>query len=276
MSTSVQTVAFQNAVLRSLGSECIERLRLKPVRLEAERRIVGAGDPMRWLLFLESGSVALGVPLRDGSVIETGILGNRSLVCATALLGARKSLNQVTVRSPGHGFVCPVEQGIQEFGQGGAFHDLALGCLHVQLMQATQIAACNRCHDVEQRLCRWMLDCHSESAAPHIPITQEDLAEALGVRRTTITVTMHQLRIQNVVDYSRGRIRLIDKPALELLTCECYEALRKISGAAALVRNGLPARFGPRVAPEMEHRIHAVHVHDGQREMERLARLRVH
>ncbi len=254
--TSPQPQVFQNAVLRSLPTDCIQRLRLKPVKLDPDRRIAGPADPVRWLLFVESGSVGLGVPLKDGSVIDTGIAGNKSLVCATALMGSREALHQATVRSPGHGFVCSIEHGLQEFSLGGQFHDQALACLYAQFMQASQIAACNRRHDVEQRLCRWMLHCESESGAQYIHATHESLADALGVRRTTVTVTMHLLRTQGLIGYSRGRISLIDRSALEARSCECFEALRRRSVTGEFSNRGLGNKLAPQVVPALNEGIH--------------------
>ena len=97
---------------------------------------------MRWLLFIETGSVALSLPLRDGSAIETGIFGNKSVVSATALIGPRESLHQATVRCAGHGFICSIENGLEEFARAEGFHDLILADVHALLMQVTQIAAC--------------------------------------------------------------------------------------------------------------------------------------
>ncbi len=264
--TSPQPRIFQNAVLRSLPGDSIERLRLKPVKLEADRRIAGPEDSMWWLYFIEAGSVALSVPLKDGSAIDTGVLGSRSMVGATALLGTSESLQQATVRSPGHAFVCSIEHGIEEFARAGEFHDLALACLHAQLMQSSQIAACNRCHDVEQRLCRWMLHCGHESSSGHIQVTQENLAEALGVRRTTVTLSMHLLRSEGLIDYSRGNIQLLDQARLEARACECYEALRKLSGAGKLSSCYSAHKIGPQAVPALGYSIHSLPPNGGHRE----------
>ena len=248
MMISPQPQIFQNAVLRSLNGDCIERLRLRPVKLEAERRIAGPDDAHRWLLFIEAGSVALGVPLRDGSVIDTGLLGNRSIVSLTALLGTRESLYRATVRAPGHGFICSVDSAIEEFGRPGQFRDLVLSCLHAQLMQVSQLAACNLRHDVQQRLCRWMLQCQNEAPSRQIYATQEILAEALGVRRTTVTGTMLQLRTEGLIAYSRGTIRLLDQAALEARACECYKTIRDSSSVTKLSQRAPGNRVAPQLA----------------------------
>jgi CRP-like cAMP-binding protein len=218
--------SFRNEVLRRLDARSLERLRLKAVQIEAGQRISGGGDQISKLLFLESGAVQFNILFRDSSQIQVAIAGTNSIVGATALLDRTRSLYEATAQTAGHGFSCLVENARQEFARHELFQQLTLGCIQMHLMQVAQLSGCNAKHSVEQRLCRWLLLSHDEMPWKEICVTQEALANALGVRRTTVTLAMDELRVAGLVDYSRAHIRVLSRPALELRACECYEVIR--------------------------------------------------
>ncbi len=226
MATTAQPRLFQNFVLRSLDYQSLERLQLTPVTVQSGQKIAAPDHPIRRLFFFEAGCAGVGVLTMDGNVIETAILGHRSVVGADALLGVCTSRQEVIVRSPGHGFVCATACALEEFSRHGKFHDLILRSIHTQLIQSSQIAACNACHDAKQRLCRWLLHSQDESGVPQVYATQESLGEALGIRRTTVSIIMEQLQKRGLVHYKRGQISLLDRSALEACACECYKVLR--------------------------------------------------
>ncbi len=239
---------FQNTVLRSLNSESLDRLQLRPVTVQPGQLIVAAGDCARSVLFLESGSVAVSIPLADGSLIETAMLGWRSVVGAAALLRIEGAGHQIVGRSPAYGFVCSLKNARREFALSGQFHDLALGCLHAQLLQTSQIAACNGRHDAEQRICRWLLRYQDESGKEQIHVTHEILGEALSIRRPTVTLALDLLRNQGFIGYRRGQISLLNRSMLEAHACECYRVLRR-----ALTPDSRPQCSSPhrQISPSM-------------------------
>jgi CRP-like cAMP-binding protein len=217
---------FRNGILRRLDGASLERLRLKAVQIEGGQRITGTGDQISKLLFLESGAVQFNILFRDSTQIQVAMAGIHSILGATALLDRTPSLYETTAQGAGHGFFCLIENARQEFARHELFHQLALSCIQMQLMHVAQLSGCNAKHSVEQRLCRWLLLCQDEMPWKELCVTQEALANALGVRRTTVTLAMDELRMAGLVDYSRGHIRVSDRPALELRACECYQVIR--------------------------------------------------
>lgn len=201
---------------------------MKAVHIEGGQRISRCGERISKLLFLESGVVQFNLLFRDSTQIQVAMGGIDSIVGAAALFESSHSFYETTMQTAGHGFFCLLENAQREFARHEQFHELTLGYVQMQLMQVTQLSGCNARHNVEQRLCRWLLLCQDEMPWKEICVTQEALANALGIRRTTVTLAMDELRIRGLVDYSRGRIQVLDRALLERHACECYEVLRKL------------------------------------------------
>ena len=228
MGKPVQHSLFSNAILKGLPSSSLEQLSLSGVRLAVGEPIVRPDSLLRSILFVEAGCVALVTRLADGSLTETALLGNRSAVGCVALVGQQKSSQGIAVRSPGYGYLSPIEKAREEFAKNSLFHDLALDSLRTELMQTAQLAVCNRRHDVEQRISRWLLHCNMESGTPGISVPQEGLSVALGVMRTSVGVVIESLRSRGLITSSLGEIRVSDQSGLENCACECYKALRAL------------------------------------------------
>ncbi len=144
----------------------------------------------------------------------------------SALMGTRKSLNRVYMQRGGSGFSSPIEAAKAEFALCGEFHHLALRYVQAQLTQTTQSAGCNAKHDIEQRLARWLLPCADRARSTTIPISQEFLADMLGVSRPRVRIAAHRLKEKGLIQYARGTICIPDPKALEERACECYRVVK--------------------------------------------------
>ncbi len=213
---------FKNKILQRLDPEVIRRLELQPVRLELEHSIEGPGEPIEKLYFIESGIGSMTATFKDGSQVEVGMFGSESVMGASALIGTKRSLNRVYMQAAGNGYTSVVAVAQREFRQHGDFHNYVLRYMQAQLLQASQSAGCNGRHDTMQRLSRWLLMCADRMETDTLPLKQEFLAEMLGTGRPTVSLAAETLQRLKLIDYSRGRIRLLDRSGLEARACECY------------------------------------------------------
>jgi len=219
---SLNTDGFKNTLLRALDWDIIARLGLQPVKFELKHEIESPGDPIDRLYFLEAGMASMTTTFKDASQVEVGMFGYESVIGVSALMGTKASLNRVYTQIAGHGYSCRVEDARREFRLGGRFQSLALRYVQAQLVQAMQSAGCNAKHNFEQRLARWLLLCADRAHVDTFKISQEFLADMLGVRRPTVSTTAGILKRKGLIDYSRGEIRILDVPGLTKTSCECY------------------------------------------------------
>ena len=219
---SLRTSGFKNTLLKALDGDIVERLGLQPIKFELKHEIEYPGDPIDHLYFLEEGMASMTTTFEDGSQVEVGMFGYESVIGVSALMGTKKSLNRVYTQIAGHGYTCHVEDARREFRLGGAFHFLALRYIQAQLVQAMQSAGCNAKHSFEQRLARWLLICADRAHTDTFMISHEFLADMLGGRRPTISTTAQILKRKGLIEYTRGKIRILDVPGLTKAACECY------------------------------------------------------
>lgn len=217
---------YKNRILGALESDVLHRLSLKPVTLTSGRDIEQPGQPIRQLIFIEQGIGSMTTTFADGFQVEVGMFGTESVMGASALIGTRRSLNKVYMQMAGCGFSCDTELAIREFACFGRFHDLVLRSVQAQLVQASQSAGCNAHHHISQRLARWLLLCADRCESPVLPLTHEYLADMLGTNRSTVSVAAESLQRQGLIQYSRGKVIILDRPGLEAHSCECYPVVR--------------------------------------------------
>jgi CRP-like cAMP-binding protein len=216
------TSNYKNTLLKALDGDIIERLRLQPVKFELKHEIECPGDPIDNLYFLEEGMASMTTTFKDESQVEVGMFGFESVIGISALMGTKTSLNRVYTQIAGHGYSCRVEDARREFRLGGHFQSLALRYVQAQLVQAMQSAGCNAKHSFEQRLARWLLLCADRANIDTFKISQEFLADMLGVRRPTVSTAAGILKRKGLIEYTRGEIRILDVPGLTQASCECY------------------------------------------------------
>jgi CRP-like cAMP-binding protein len=217
---------FKNRILQRLEPDVIQRLQLKQFALSSGLEIENPGEPIRHLIFIEDGIGSMTTTFRDGFQVEVGMFGVESVMGASALVGTRRSLNKVYMQMPGYGFSCTLAAATAEFARFGRFHDLVLRYLQAELVQTCQSAGCNAHHEVPQRLSRWLMLCADRSESPTLNLTQEYLADMLGTARTSVSIAAEGLQREGLIQYSRGKVTITDRPGLEKRACECYRVVR--------------------------------------------------
>jgi len=220
-------LALDNKLLASLPRDHFDRLlpHLTTVQLPQGLVLFESGDEVDQVYFPQYGMLSLLAVLRDGKAIETATVGREGVVGAMAGLGLYKSLVRVVVQMP----VSVSKIAATHFRTVAASSDPVRNfCVRyneVLLSQARVTAACNALHSIEARFCRWLLQSADRAANDTVALTQEFLAEMLGVRRTSVTEVASKVQSAGAITYSRGVIRILDRPALLRMSCECYETL---------------------------------------------------
>jgi CRP-like cAMP-binding protein len=226
-SVSKVGLPLDNKLLAALPRDHFDRLLpyLTSVSLPQGLVLYEAGDEVDQVYFPHYGMLSLLAVLRDGKAIETATVGREGVVGAMAGLGLYKSLVRVVVQMP----LAVSKIAATHFRTVAAGSDIIRNlCIRyneVLLSQARVTAACNALHPIEARFCRWLLQSADRSASDIVPLTQEFLAEMLGVRRTSVTEVASKVQNAGVITYSRGVIKILDRPALARMSCECYETL---------------------------------------------------
>jgi CRP-like cAMP-binding protein len=217
----------KNLLLASLsaGDAAAIQPHLKHIQLEHRKILFETGDPIDAVYFPTSAIVSIVVGLSTGEMVEAAMVGRDGVVGASSALDGKISLSRAIVQIAGDTLVCDVDA-----LKGAALqsHTLLSKLIrHEQTVfsQAQQSTACMASHDVEARLCRWLLRARDLSGSDALVFTQEFLAEMLGVRRTSVTTTAHTLQRAGMIKYSRGKIQILDLEALREGACECYETV---------------------------------------------------
>ena len=218
-----------NGLLASLPVAELERIapRLARVTLRAGTVVHAAGRPARRLYFPIDCLVALLHGTSEGKSLEIAVVGNEGLVGAAAYLGARISPERAVILSAGDAFVIEYHVVSQELGPASAFHMRLLLFIQALMTQVAQTALCNRYHGIEQQVCRWLLLSFDRLEGGVLRVTQEAIAEMLGVRRVGVTEVAMRLQKKGIIRYRRGCIELTDRAALESAACECCQVLRE-------------------------------------------------
>jgi CRP-like cAMP-binding protein len=213
-----------NRLLASLPPADFELLRpqLKLVELIHEDVLFDAGDPVNWAYFPHHGVVSLVVMLTEGETIEAAMVGRAGVVLGAAALDGGVALNRGIVQVQGAASVLDVETLRRAAEQSVAFRTALMRHEQVLFAQAQQSAACNATHIVEARMARWLLWTHELSGSDTLGLTQEFLAQMLGVRRTSVSLVANTLQNAGLIRYRRGRIEITDLEGLQAASCECY------------------------------------------------------
>jgi CRP-like cAMP-binding protein len=200
---------------------------LKPVTLRSEEVLYEPDEPIRHVYFPTSGMISLLVVLHNGSVAEVGRVGNEGMVGLPVFLGLWTSHTRAFVQIPGEALRMRAQVFRQQARPGGPLANLLLRCTQTLMRHSERLTACNTWHPVEQRLSRWLLTTHDRVRADQFEVTQEFLSQMLGVHRQSVTVAARNLQKAGLIRYSRGKLRILDRPGLEGASCECYRALRQ-------------------------------------------------
>src|SRR5436853_4465615 len=222
-------LVHSNAILASLseGDAAALRPHLQATHLQQKTVLFEAGDDINAIYFPITAVVSLVVGLATGEMTEAAMVGKDGAVGIASALDGKVSLSRAIIQLAGDAMVC----------DPAAFRSAALQSekliskvmRHEQTLfaQAQQSTACMANHEVEARLCRWMLRARDLAGSDELPFTQEFLGDMLGVRRTSVTTVAHTLQGAGIIQYSRGRIRIVDVERLKESACECYETVRE-------------------------------------------------
>ena len=163
----------------------------------------------------------------DGASAEIAVVGDEGMVGISLFMGGGTTPSRALVQSAGQAFRLPKETMKQEFERQGAFQFLLLRYTQALITQMAQTAVCNRHHTLDQQLCRWLLLSLDRLATQELSMTQELIANMLGVRREGVTEAAGKLQSLDLIRYSRGRISVLNRPGLEARVCECYAVVKK-------------------------------------------------
>jgi CRP-like cAMP-binding protein len=221
--------ARENHLLAVLPGSEYERLlpHLEIAPLPLGKALYESGDQLNHVYFPTTAIVSLLYELENGASAEIAVVGNEGIVGIALFMGGDTMPNRAVVQSAGQAYRLQGRLLKQEFGRAGTFQHLLLRYTLALLSQMAQTAVCNRHHSVDQQLCRWLLLSLDRLPANELSMTQELIANMLGVRREGVTEAAGKLQDAGLIHYSRGRITVLDRPGLEARVCECYDVVRK-------------------------------------------------
>lgn len=219
---------FSNRLLKALSSSDAAALQphLRSVQLRQKKILHETGRPITLVYFPTGAVVSLVINLSSGASVETAMVGLDGVVGASAALDGRKSLNQAVVQLAGSSLVCEVGDLASMAMQSVSMLSILVRHEQALLVQAQQSAACMSSHTVEARLCRWLLRARDLSGSDTLDFTQEFLAEMLGAQRTSVTLSAQMLQEAGLIEYKRGKIRILDANRMREAVCECYQAVK--------------------------------------------------
>jgi CRP-like cAMP-binding protein len=218
-----------NQLLNALSEDIKLRLfpKLKPVRLPLGKVLYESGDTMQQVYFPIDCIVSLLYVMESGASGEISVVGNEGVVGIALFMGGESTPSRAIVQSGGYGFSLSKGDVKAEFNRHGQMLHLMLRYTQALITQMAQTAVCNRHHSIDQQLCRWLLLSMDRLTSNRLTMTQELIANMLGVRREGVTAAAGKLQNQGVISYVRGEITVIDRPQLEVLCCECYSVVKK-------------------------------------------------
>jgi CRP-like cAMP-binding protein len=185
------------------------------------------GEVPLYVYFPTDSIVSLMYTTADGNAAEIAMVGNEGLIGIAVFMGGRTTPSRAIVQSAGFSYRLTARQLEEEFHRNGEMQRLLLRYTQALITQMAQTAVCNRHHSVDQQLCRWLLLSLDRLASNRLTMTQELIANMLGVRREGVTEAAGKLQKLGVIRYSRGQIEVLDRPRLEQLCCECYAVVKR-------------------------------------------------
>jgi CRP-like cAMP-binding protein len=218
----------QNHLLAALPAEEYDRMlpHLELVSMPLGWAVYEAGGPQSYVYFPTTSIVSLLYVMQNGASAEIAVTGNDGLVGIALFMGGESTASRAVVQSAGYGYRFKAAALKTEFVLGGPLQHLALRYTQALITQMAQTAVCNRHHELEQQLCRWLLLSLDRLSSNKLEMTQELIANMLGVRREGVTEAAGKLQDAGVIKYVRGRITVLDRAQLEARVCECYAVVK--------------------------------------------------
>jgi CRP-like cAMP-binding protein len=218
----------KNSLLEALPATEFERWlpKLEAVDMPLGKVLYESGDTMHHVYFPTDSIVSLLYVMESGASAEIAVVGFEGLVGISLFMGGESTPSRAVVQSAGKGIRLSARTVKDEFNRAGPTMHLLLRYTQALITQMTQTAACNRHHSLDQQLCRWLLLSLDRLRGPNLLMTQELIANMLGVRREGVTEAALNLQKLGLIRYARGHITVLDRPALEKRTCECYAVVK--------------------------------------------------
>jgi CRP-like cAMP-binding protein len=219
----------QNRLLNALPPAERERIfpHLRLVPLPLGTVLYESGDTQRYIYFPTDAIISLLYVMKNGASAEIAVVGKDGAIGIALFMGGATTTNRAIVQSAGSAYRLTRKRLEQEFGRHGEMLHVLLRYTQALITQMAQTAVCNRHHSVDQQLCRWLLLSLDRLNGNKLIMTQELIANMLGVRREGVTEAAGKLQKAGVIEYSRGRITVLDRGRLESMSCECYDVVRK-------------------------------------------------
>jgi CRP-like cAMP-binding protein len=219
----------QNHLFRALPADARERIfpHLEPIEMPLGYVLYESGSHMGHVYFPTYSIVSLLYVMEDGASAEIAVVGHEGMVGVALFMGGETTPNRAIVQSAGHAYRLKGALLKEEFNRSGALHHLLLRYTQALLTQMAQTAVCNRHHSLHQQLCRWLLLSLDRLSSNKLSMTQELIANMLGVRREGVTEAAGRLQEQGLIQYQRGHITVLDRPGLEASCCECYAVVKR-------------------------------------------------
>ncbi len=228
MAESARHTPHQNHLLDALPSSDYERIasHLEPIRLSLGEALYESGGQLRHVYFPTTSIVSLLYVMEDGASAEIAIVGNEGILGVSLFMGGDTTPSRAIVQSAGHAFRLRADFLKEEFARFGPTMHLLLRYTQALITQMAQTAVCNRHHSVDQQLCRWLLLSLDRLQSNELSMTQELIANMLGVRREGVTEAAGRLQKAGLIRYSRGQITVLDRAGVEARSCECYQVVK--------------------------------------------------
>lgn len=218
-----------NSLLAALPED--EWLRIEPnleeIAMPLGQVLYESGCNLSHMYFPVTSIVSLLYITENGSSVEIAVVGNEGILGISLFMGGNTTPSRAVVQSAGYGYRLSASLLKAEFNRGGATQRLLLCYTQALMTQMTQTAVCNRHHSLEEQLCRWLLLSLDRLSSNHLYMTQELIANMLGVRRESVTESAGKLQHEGLIQYRRGHIEVLDRPRLEAKVCECYKVVKK-------------------------------------------------
>ncbi len=219
----------QNHLLAALPASEFARLsvHLELVKMPLGEALYESGGRMQHVYFPTTSIISLLYVMEDGSSAEIAVVGNEGILGVSLFMGGETTPSRAVVQSAGYGYRLKAPLLKQEFDRAGPVLRLLLRYTQALITQMAQTAVCNRHHSLQQQLCRWLLLSLDRLQSDDLTMTQELIANMLGVRREGVTEAAGNLQRAGLIRYSRGHITVVDRPGLEKVVCECYAVVKK-------------------------------------------------
>jgi CRP-like cAMP-binding protein len=219
----------QNHLLAALPLEAQERIlpHLELAEMPLGKVLYESGESSRYVYFPTNSIVSLLYVMENGASAEISVVGNEGIVGIAVFMGGESTTSRAIIQSSGHAYRLSGQRLKDEFNRHGDLQVLMLRYTQALITQMAQTAVCNRHHSIDQQLCRWLLLSLDRLRSSELTMTQELIANMLGVRREGVTDAAGKLQRLGVIEYHRGRIKVLDRKKLEALCCECYAVVKQ-------------------------------------------------